>query len=68
MRLVRRQEPEAVFRLLKDFVVEINPDVRVEPAGSLHPYMGEYHGAYPQAARRAIQFGFGVEPASVWLA
>ena len=65
MRLVRRQEPELVFQLLEDFVHEINPDVKIEPAGSLHPYMGEFHGVYAEAARRAIQFGFGVEPAFV---
>ena len=65
MRLVPEQEPLRVFRLLKDFVKEINPDVQVETAGSLRPYRGEFHGPYADAAREAIQFAFGKEPVFV---
>ena len=63
MRLVPRQDPVEKFRALRDFVKEINPDVQVETAGSLRPYLGDYRGPYAEAARRAIQFAFGKEPA-----
>lgn len=65
MRLVPRQDPLDKLRLLRAFVAEINPDVRVESAGSLRPYLGEFSGAYAEAARRAIQFAFGKEPAFI---
>ena len=65
MRLVPRQDPLDVLRLLRDYVKEINPDVQVETAGSLQPYRGEFRGPYADAARRAIQFAFGVEPAFI---
>ena len=54
-----------MLRLLQDYVKEINPDVQVEGAGSLRPYLGEFSGAYADAARHAIQFGFGKEPAFI---
>ena len=63
MRLVPRQDPQEKFLLLRDYVKEINPDVQVETAGSLQPYLGEFSGAHAEAARRAIKFGFGKEPA-----
>ena len=65
MRLVPRQDPIEKYRLLQDYVKGINPEVRVESAGSLQPYLGEFSGAYADAARRAIQFGFGKEPAFI---
>ena len=65
MRLVPRQDPLEKLRLLRDHVKEINPDVHVESAGSLHPYLGEFRGAYADAARHAIRFGFGKEPAFI---
>ena len=65
MRLVPRQNPAKVYALLKDFVGEIAPDVRVEPAGSLQPYVGDFQGPYAEAARNAIRSGFGKEPAFI---
>ena len=65
MRLVSNQDPLLVLRLLRDYVKQINPDVQVEGAGSLRPYLGEFSGAYADAARRAIHFGFGKEPAFI---
>jgi acetylornithine deacetylase/succinyl-diaminopimelate desuccinylase-like protein len=63
MRLVPYQEPARVLRLLADFVHRVNPDVHVESAGSLQPYLGDFKGPHNDAARRAIRFGFGKEPA-----
>ena len=65
MRLVPDQDPQEKLRQLTDFVGQVNPDVRVEPAGSLRAYLGEFRGPYADAARRAIQFGFGKEPAFI---
>ncbi len=63
MRLVPKQEPSKVLRLLEAFVHQINPDVQVEGGGSLEPYLGESTGPYPEAARQALRVGFGREPA-----
>ena len=65
MRLVPRQDPMEKFRLLQSFIREGNPEVQVENAGSLQPYLGEFGGAYPEAAGRAIRFAFGKEPAFI---
>jgi acetylornithine deacetylase/succinyl-diaminopimelate desuccinylase-like protein len=65
MRLVPRQDPLEVLGLLREYVKGINPDVQVETAGSLQPYLGEFSGAYPDAARSAIKFAFGKEPAFI---
>ena len=63
MRLVPRQDPLETLRLLQQFVGQANPDIQVEGAGSLEPYLGEFGGPYSEAARRAIRFAFGKEPA-----
>ena len=65
MRLVPNQDPLKVLGLLRDYVGKLNPDVAVETAGSLKPYLGEREGPYVDAARRSIEFGFGREPAFV---
>ncbi len=65
MRLVPDQEPARAFKLLKDFVKKHNPDVKVEPAGSLRAYLGEFSGPYADAARRALQHAFGRAPAFI---
>ncbi len=65
MRLVPNQDPGEVLGALRDHIGQINPDVRVESAGSLKPYLGEFQGTYADAARRAIRYAFGVEPAFI---
>ena len=65
MRLVPDQDPEEKFRLLESFVKDINPHVDVQPDGSLRPYLGDFHGPYAEAARKAILFGFSKEPAFI---
>ena len=64
MRLVPNQDPAAVLRGLEAFVKEVNPDVEVRGAG-IRPYMGSFRGPYVDAAREAIEFGFGRKPAMV---
>ncbi|MBI4484119.1 MAG: M20/M25/M40 family metallo-hydrolase, partial [Acidobacteria bacterium] len=65
MRLIPNQRPMRVFRLLKDFVRRKNRDVRVEPGGSLAPYLGDFSGPYADAARTAMKYAFGQEPAFI---
>lgn len=65
MRLVPNQDTNKIFRLLRDFVKKQNPDVVVEREGALRPYLGQFSGPYADAARRAIEFGFGSTPAFI---
>jgi acetylornithine deacetylase/succinyl-diaminopimelate desuccinylase-like protein len=65
MRLVPDQEPEAIFRLFKQYLRRLNPDVRVEADGMLRPYVGTLGGPFADAARKAMVFGFGAEPAFI---
>jgi acetylornithine deacetylase/succinyl-diaminopimelate desuccinylase-like protein len=63
MRLVPDQRPSQITRIVRDFVRSLNPDVRVEATQALEPYLGDFHGAYADAARKAVTRAFGKEPA-----
>ena len=65
MRLVPNQVPEKVFTLLKRHVASINPHVKVEREGMLHPFNGSFAGPYVDCVRQAVKSGFGKEPAFV---
>ena len=65
MRLVPRQVPESVFALLKKHVARVNPDVKVESEGMLHPFKGSITGPYVDCVKRAVKAGFGRDPAFV---
>ncbi len=65
MRLVPKQTPEKAFALLKKHVVKLNPNVKVEPEGMLHPFQGSFDGPYVDAVKRAAKAGFGKEPAFI---
>jgi acetylornithine deacetylase/succinyl-diaminopimelate desuccinylase-like protein len=62
MRLVPDQDPKRIFALVRDFVKQHNPDVTVTCEGMLPPYLGEFSGAYADAVREAVRFGFGKLP------
>lgn len=62
-RLVQNQNPVKVAKLVKDYVKQLNPDVKVEVIQKLEPYLGSFTGPYSDAARVAMKFGFGKEPA-----
>jgi acetylornithine deacetylase/succinyl-diaminopimelate desuccinylase-like protein len=62
-RLVPNQRPARIVSLVKDFVKKINPDVKVEAIQSLEPFSGDFSGPYADAARAAMKFAFGKEPA-----
>jgi acetylornithine deacetylase/succinyl-diaminopimelate desuccinylase-like protein len=65
MRLVPNQTPENIFALLKAYVRKLNPNVRVEPEGMLHPFKGSFDGPYVECVKRAAKAGFGREPAFI---
>ncbi|HET9532496.1 MAG TPA: M20/M25/M40 family metallo-hydrolase [Blastocatellia bacterium] len=62
-RLVPDQDPRKIFKLIRDFVREKNPDVKCEFLGALEPYIGEFTGKYADAASRAMKYAFGRQPA-----
>jgi acetylornithine deacetylase/succinyl-diaminopimelate desuccinylase-like protein len=65
MRLVPNQTPEKAFALLKKHVAKLNPDVKVEREGMLHPFKGDFVGPYVECVKRAAKAGFGKEPAFI---
>ena len=65
MRLVPNQDADKVFRLVRAFIKERNPDVQVIPESFLSPYLGPYTGPYADAARDAMRTAFGRDPAFV---
>jgi acetylornithine deacetylase/succinyl-diaminopimelate desuccinylase-like protein len=65
MRLVPNQTPEKAFALLKKYVAKLNPNVKVEREGMLHPFKGSFEGPYVDCVKRAARAGFGKEPAFI---
>ncbi len=65
MRLVPKQSPKKVLKLLTDYVKKLNPDVKVKPASSLGPYLGDFSGPIAKAASDAVQYAFGKKPAFI---
>ena len=62
-RLVPNQKASKIAKLVKDFVKTINPDVKVEAIQALEPFLGDFSGPYANAAREAMKFAFGKDPA-----
>lgn len=65
MRLVQKQNEKKIFALLKKAVARLNKDVEVHEESGLAPYLGPFSGPYADAARAAIRFGFGKDPAFI---
>jgi acetylornithine deacetylase/succinyl-diaminopimelate desuccinylase-like protein len=62
-RLVPNQRSAKIAKLVKDYVKQINPDVKIEVMPALEPFVGDFEGPYADAARVAMKFAFGREPA-----
>lgn len=62
-RLVPDQQPQRIFKLVRNFVRERNADVKVEFLSALAPYIGEFEGKYASAAAEATKFAFGRQAA-----
>jgi acetylornithine deacetylase/succinyl-diaminopimelate desuccinylase-like protein len=65
MRLVPNQKPDKIFRVVRDFIKKRNPDVQLFPESFLSPYLGPNSGPYADAARDAMRYAFGRNPAFV---
>ncbi len=62
MRLVPKQKPEKILKLLQKFVKKLNPTIRVEGEGMLHPYKSSTTDEYATAIQEAVKEGFGKRP------
>ena len=65
MRLVPNQRPQKILTLLRRFVKQRNPAIRVESHGKLEPFRGVTQGPYAEALQRSVQVGFGKAPVLV---
>jgi acetylornithine deacetylase/succinyl-diaminopimelate desuccinylase-like protein len=64
-RLVPRQRPDRIGRLVREFVRARHPDVVVHLEGAAMAYEGSSEGPVADAVRDAISFAFGRTPAFV---
>jgi acetylornithine deacetylase/succinyl-diaminopimelate desuccinylase-like protein len=64
-RLVPNQDPRKIMKLVRNFVKERNPDVKVEAMDAMYPYKAPTTGPLAESIRRAIEFSFGKEPVFV---
>ena len=64
-RLVPKMDPKKVIKLVRDFVRERNPDVKIELESSMYPYLAPTTGPLADAVKAAMKFAFGREPVFV---
>jgi len=64
-RLVPNQNPKKIQKIVKAFVKQHNPDVKVEIENSMYPYSAPTTGPLADAVRDAMKFAFGREPVFV---
>jgi acetylornithine deacetylase/succinyl-diaminopimelate desuccinylase-like protein len=64
-RLVRNQDPRKILKLIREFVKQRNPDVKLETEGQMWPYKAPTSGPLADAVKDAMKFAFGREPVFV---
>ena len=64
-RLVPKQDPRKILRLVKAFVKDHNPDVQFIEEAAMQPYKAPTTGPLADAVRGAVKFAFGREPVFV---
>ena len=64
-RLVPNQDPRKIQKLVREFVKQRNPDVKIEIENQMWPYKAPTQGKLPDAVRDAMKFAFGREPVFV---
>jgi acetylornithine deacetylase/succinyl-diaminopimelate desuccinylase-like protein len=64
-RLVPKQDPNRILKLIKSFVKKHNPDVKVLAEAAIYPYKAPTTGPLADAVRSAMKFAFGREPVFV---
>ncbi len=64
-RLVPKQDPKKILRLVRSFVKGRNPDVKFVEEAAMEPYKAPTTGPLADAVRSAMEFAFGREPVFV---
>ena len=64
-RLVPNQDPKKIQKLVREFVKQRSPDVKIEIENSMYPYSAPTTGPLADAVRDAMKFAFGREPVFV---
>ncbi|HUP64560.1 MAG TPA: M20/M25/M40 family metallo-hydrolase [Thermoanaerobaculia bacterium] len=64
-RLVPNQTPAKISKLIRAFVKERNPDVRISVEKAMSAYKAPTDGPYAENVKQAMKFAFGKEPVFV---
>jgi acetylornithine deacetylase/succinyl-diaminopimelate desuccinylase-like protein len=64
-RLVPNQDPKRIVRLVREFVKQRNPDVKIGVEAAMLPYQAPTSGPLADAVRASMKFAFGREPVFV---
>jgi acetylornithine deacetylase/succinyl-diaminopimelate desuccinylase-like protein len=64
-RLVARQDPKKIARLIKDRVKASNPDVKIAFESMAPAFLTSVAGPLPEALKRAVKFAFKRDPVFV---
>jgi acetylornithine deacetylase/succinyl-diaminopimelate desuccinylase-like protein len=64
-RMVANQDPKKIMKLVREFVKQHNPDVKIVTEASMLPYQAPTTGPLADAVRSAMKFAFGREPVFV---
>lgn len=64
-RLVPNQDPKKLQKIIKAFIKDRSPDVKVEIENSMYPYKAPTEGKLADAVKDAMKFAFGREPVFV---
>jgi acetylornithine deacetylase/succinyl-diaminopimelate desuccinylase-like protein len=64
-RLVPNQNPKRIQKLVRDFVKQRSPDVKIEIENQMWPYKAPTTGPLADAIKDAMKFSFGREPVFV---
>jgi acetylornithine deacetylase/succinyl-diaminopimelate desuccinylase-like protein len=64
-RLVANQDPRKITKLVRAFVKEHNPDVKIVTEAAMFPYKAPTTGPLADAVKSAMKFAFGREPVFV---
>lgn len=64
-RIVPKQDPKKIMRLVRNFVKDRNRDVKMKEEAVMQPYKAPVTGPLADAVKSAMKFAFGREPVFV---
>jgi acetylornithine deacetylase/succinyl-diaminopimelate desuccinylase-like protein len=64
-RLVPNQDPRKIQKIVREFVKQRSPDVKIEIENQMWPYKAPTTGPLAEAVKEAMKFAFGREPVFV---